>query len=445
MPYLAHFALQQSPFTLTPNTAHYYPFRHHEGILDSLVFGVRRNGGIFKVTGDVGTGKTMLCRLLLKRVAQTESVAYLNAPNPDRAALLKTLCREFGLPDVPSAEQLEQLNAHFLKEHEAGRTAVLIVDEAQALEAEGLETIRLLSNLETEQTKLLQIVLFGQNELDALLNGHGMRQLKQRIAFSFNTGPVGRNEVRSYILHRLSVARVAGVDFPIFTKKALSLLAYSSRGIPRVVNILADKALLAAYGAGDRDVEMRHVLAAIDESRGLAASAYLFRPIVQRMAQAATILAVIGSGVLFGASSMEKHVDRWMERTAFEWLEKSFANSDARQKDEVAMLSGVTPYLLSDETSESARPVAVTAPFVFADAKEEATSADNVDLPLLETEPEVKEPSVPAAPAPEQIAALPDVAPDGMVSLEQPRILSVPDVPPTVFRTAPAIVRRSAK
>jgi MSHA biogenesis protein MshM len=267
MPYLAHFGLTEHPFTLTPNTNQYYPIEKHVEIIQSIHFGLARNTGILKVVGDVGTGKTMLCRLLLRKlVGANDAVAYLNAPQVDPDSLVGLVAAEFGLEPGTRAQMLQALNAFLLEQHALGRNAVLIVDEAQALGAAGLEAVRLLSNLETERNKLLQIVMFGQSELDDLLQQPGLRQINQRIGFAFNTGPLTLTEAVDYVTHRVRVSRVEGVDFPIFAPEAMDLLAQAANFVPRVINILADKALLVAYGEGAIQVTARHVEVAVDDS-----------------------------------------------------------------------------------------------------------------------------------------------------------------------------------
>jgi MSHA biogenesis protein MshM len=274
MPYLAHFALTAHPFGLTPNTEQYFPTANNTHILQSLQYAARERGGILKVSGDVGTGKTMLCRLLLRGLMDDPrtagGVAYLNAPQADGEWLLAALCFEYGLNAKGNrAELMHRLNTFLLAAHAQGRTCVVVVDEAQALGAEGLETIRLLSNLETEQAKLLQIVLFGQPELDDLLARPDLRQINQRIVFAFQTQPLSQAEVSAYVQHRLHCVRVPGVAFPMFTPPALDLLARASGGVPRVINILADKALLIAYGAGAMPATPEHVTQAIADSRSI--------------------------------------------------------------------------------------------------------------------------------------------------------------------------------
>ncbi len=264
MPYLAHFGLKEHPFTLTPNTNQYFPTEKHTEIIQSIQFGIARNTGILKVVGDVGTGKTMLCRLLLRKlVGSNDAVAYLNAPQVDPESIVTLVCAEFGIETGSRSQMLQGLNTFLLEQHALGRNAVLIVDEAQALGASGLEAVRLLSNLETERSKLLQIVLFGQSELDDLLQQPNLRQVNQRIGFSFNTGPLSTDEAVAYIAHRVRTARVDGIDFPIFADRAMVKLAEAAKHVPRVINILADKALLVSYGSGAIQVGEKHVQDAI--------------------------------------------------------------------------------------------------------------------------------------------------------------------------------------
>ena len=271
MPYLAHFGLREHPFSLTPNTERYFPTSGKTQVLQSLEYGIRRSSGIMKVVGDVGTGKTLLCRLLLRQLTAAQDgdasgIAYLNAPQAEGDPLIALVCHEFGVPAGDRAAMLRGLNEFLLARHAARHDTVLVVDEAQALGPAGLETIRLLSNLETERAKLLQIVLFGQPELDDLLARPDLRQINQRIAFSFDSVPFSRAEIGAYVKHCLRVSRVDGVAYDIFEPKALDEITRASAGVPRVINILCDKALLIAYGEGARSVTRAHARGAIADS-----------------------------------------------------------------------------------------------------------------------------------------------------------------------------------
>ncbi|MBL8631143.1 MAG: AAA family ATPase [Rhodospirillaceae bacterium] len=300
MPYLAHFGLREHPFTLTPNTNQYYPVDKHVEIIQSIQFGIARNTGILKVVGDVGTGKTMLCRLLLRKlVTDNDAVAYLNAPQVDPDSIVGLVCAEFGLENGTKAQMLQALNAFLLEQHALGRNAVLIVDEAQALGAAGLEAVRLLSNLETERSKLLQIVMFGQSELDDLLAQPNLRQINQRIGFSFNTGPLSLDEAVHYMTHRVKCSRVEGVDFPVFNDAAMAAIARAAAFVPRVINILADKALLVAYGDGAIQVGENHAEAAIDDSPQIAKKITMQRGWVRRALLGLIVLEAVAVIALF--------------------------------------------------------------------------------------------------------------------------------------------------
>ena len=277
MPFLAHFGLKEHPFTLMPNTEYFFPAHQYASIMASLKGALERETGIIKVVGEIGTGKTLLCRMLLRSLIESEVVAYVNAPQADERMIVRTVLAEFGLTMRPGTNPYGTLSNFLIEQHALGRRVVLVVDEAQALGRAGLEAIRLLSNLESERSKLLQIVLFGQTELDDLLADPALRQLNQRIAFSFSTQPLTRAETRRYIEHRLQISRRPGVQFRVFDTKALDLIAHASRGTPRVINILADKALLAAFSAGSPQVRAEHAEEAVADSPTLVRRLPLFR------------------------------------------------------------------------------------------------------------------------------------------------------------------------
>lgn len=272
MPFLTHFNLKQRPFSLTPNSGLYFPSETHQQVLASLVYAIDRGEGILKVSGEVGTGKTLLCRMLCRLLTSERtdraSVAYIINPQDDANWVVGAICREFGLDPDATSDPFHALNLFLLDEHRKGRHAVVVVDEAQALGPVGLETVRRLSNLETDKSKLLQIVLFGQPELDRLLQSHELRQLNQRIAFSFALGPLSEETTIEYIRYRVERTSANGGDARrVFDDRALRAIARSSRGIPRVTNIIADKSMIAAFSRGATRVTRGHVHEAIADSR----------------------------------------------------------------------------------------------------------------------------------------------------------------------------------
>lgn len=266
MPYLDHFGLKQWPFSLTPNRQLFFA-PSHKPVLESVIYALHRGEPIVKVTGEVGTGKTLLCRIIVQYFVDRESpVAFLTVPQADFRATMLALCREFGLDASNAADPYQLLADYLIDRHAAGHRAVLVVDEAQALDRQGLETIRLLSNLETDEDKLLQIVLFAQPELDRLLRQYSMRQLTQRITFGFRTMPFDVVTGTDYIRYRVAQCRRGKRQVDIFTPRAMRRLVKAASGIPRVINVLADRALLAAYAEDSRRVERRHVRRAIAET-----------------------------------------------------------------------------------------------------------------------------------------------------------------------------------
>lgn len=274
MPYRAYFKLKVNPFTLTPDTDLYYPSDEHEAIRRSLEFAVDRGDGIVKVSGEVGTGKTLLSRLLIADInGKKIEFAYLINPQEDPNWIIGAVCREFGVDPDPANDPFHALNEFLIRQYRRKkRGAVVIVDEAQALGEAGLEAVRRLSNLETEKHKLLQIALFGQTELDRLLARPSLRQLQQRIEFSFAVPPLPREIVIRYIRYRIACAcdDMALAD-ALFEEKALKRIAKMSGGNPRVINILADKSLIAAFGHGAARVTVQHVGEAIADSREIIA------------------------------------------------------------------------------------------------------------------------------------------------------------------------------
>ncbi|WCH26910.1 ExeA family protein [Aeromonas salmonicida] len=267
--YLNHFGLQEAPFGLTPNTGFYYGLPPHEEALQVLNWALAQGEGFIKVTGEVGTGKTLLCRKLLSELgseAHPVRLAWLPNPHLTPAELRTALALELGLSVREGAELdlTDRIHRHLISLHQQGSRVVVLIDEAQALPDETLEAIRLFGNLETESNKLLQIVLFGQPELDARLAKPHLRQLRQRIGFSYCLRPLRFDEARAYLEHRLQISGYRGA--PLFAGRAMRLLWRASRGIPRLINILAQKCLMLAYGQGARQIDSRLVRLAIRDT-----------------------------------------------------------------------------------------------------------------------------------------------------------------------------------
>lgn len=267
--YLNHFGLQEAPFGLTPNTGFYYGLPPHEEALQVLNWALAQGEGFIKVTGEVGTGKTLLCRKLLSELgseAHPVRLAWLPNPHLTPAELRTALALELGLSVREGAELdlTDRIHRHLISLHQQGSRVVVLIDEAQALPDKTLEAIRLFGNLETESNKLLQIVLFGQPELDARLAKPHLRQLRQRIGFSYCLRPLRFDETRAYLEHRLQVSGYRGA--PLFAGYAMRLLWRASRGIPRLINILAQKCLMLAYGQGARQIDSRLVRLAIRDT-----------------------------------------------------------------------------------------------------------------------------------------------------------------------------------
>ena len=267
--YLKHFSLREAPFSITPDTAFFYPHEGAQAALNTLLVALRSGEGFLKIVGEVGCGKTLLCRQLLRTLQDEFVTAYI--PNPDMGAddLLMALAQELNITLVPPLSRhqvLADLQEGLLQHAEAGRPVLVCVDEAQATRIATLESLRLLSNLETEKRKLIQIVLFGQPELDTLLSRPQIRQLMQRITFSGYLSTLNAESIPAYLEHRLAIAaRDKFTDVKVFDLAAARALAQYSGGVPRLVNVLAHKCLMLAFGENEHRVQEFHVrMAAVD-------------------------------------------------------------------------------------------------------------------------------------------------------------------------------------
>ncbi|MDC8760391.1 ExeA family protein [Janthinobacterium fluminis] len=258
--YQAHFGLREVPFSITPDTSFFFTSPHSQEALNTLLVAARNGEGFIKITGEVGTGKTLLCRKFMATLGADFVTAYIPNPYLEPRTLMLALADELGLKlekDVDQHQLLKSITNRLMELAAQDKRVLLCLDEAQAIPIDSLEALRLLTNLETEKRKLLQIVLFGQPELNRHLELDSIRQLAQRITFHYHLGPLSRDDVEYYLAHRLRVAGFTGSR--LFSRGAVAKLFSASGGIPRLVNILAHKSLMLCYGEGRQQVGRGHV------------------------------------------------------------------------------------------------------------------------------------------------------------------------------------------
>ncbi|WP_158771964.1 ExeA family protein [Paraglaciecola sp. L1A13] len=273
--YLYHYGIKELPFTLTPNTSYFFGLPSHKEAIDVLLTAIKTGEGFIKVTGEVGTGKTLICRKLLNELPEPFVAAYIPNPYLTPSELRRSVAAELNVTLSSNADQQEftqRLQQRLIEVNQQNRGVVLIIDEAQALPIESIEALRLITNLETESRKLLQVVLFGQPELDDKLALPELRQLKQRVTFSYALKLMNADQVFQYVRHRMSVAGYRGDD--IFSSRACKLLFKASKGTPRIVNVLCHKALMLAYGEGKQQVEIKHIKLAINDTEAAYTSRF---------------------------------------------------------------------------------------------------------------------------------------------------------------------------
>ncbi|MBI2319410.1 MAG: AAA family ATPase [Betaproteobacteria bacterium] len=267
MVYLQHFGLREPPFSITPDTSFFFACTSIQEALNTLLVAAANGEGFIKITGEVGTGKTLLCRKFLATLDDTWVSGYLPNPSLKPGTFLLALGDELGVKLDSRLDQhnmLKALNLALLNFARNKKRVVLCLDEAQAMPIETLEALRLLTNLETEKRKLAQVILFGQPELDEKLAANSIRQLRQRITFQHHLGTLTKDETHHYLSHRLRVAGYAGE--PIFSAPAVNVIHSASHGIPRLINILANKAMMLAFGEGGRKVTRRQVREAVSDT-----------------------------------------------------------------------------------------------------------------------------------------------------------------------------------
>ena len=377
--YYTHFGLAQPPFRITPNTEFFYGGGNRGPILEALMYAISQGEGIIKVTGEVGSGKTMLCSMMQARLPANIESVYLANPSVSPEEILHAIALELHLKPARDASHLEvmqMLNNHLMERHAAGKQVVMFVEESQSMPIATLEEIRLLSNLETSQSKLLQIVLFGQPELEENLRQPQIRQLRERITHSFRLSPLKPDEIRDYLNFRLRAAGYRGPD--LFSPPIVAAIARSSDGLTRRINLIADKALLAAFSENTHTIRIKHIRAAVRDSE----FSYYEPPKPRIKFGLAVLLFMVGAGLGIALYAMF---------TAYQ--------NDAAMPQEPVAVAPPPP----TPSPPAAEPVAVAA----APTAQSATPPATVAKRPAET----VAPSAPAAPvAPPPPAATPAVA-----------------------------------
>ncbi len=377
--YLEHFGLTEAPFKITPHTEFFFAGANRGETLDALIYAITSGEGMVKVTGEVGAGKTMLCRVLMERLPDTVETIYLAVPSLSRDEMLSVIAGDLGL-DVQggnTTKLIRALQERLIEIHAQGKQVVALIDEAHAMPLETLEQIRLLSNLETSHDKLMQIVLFGQPELDQHLVLPHMRQLKERITHSFNLLPMPARDIRDYLNFRLRAAGYKGPD--LFGSEALKLIAEASEGLTRRINIYADKTLLAAYASGTHTITADHVSAAVSDTQIVLPSA---TPANRKL------WAVAIASVLFGAAigvAGTQYAARQSTATAIngkgspaDVLAKAAAADQSAKPSADAGVAGAAKSLaIEPATIAASRPLPVPSATLTGDASPSSLAASS--------------------------------------------------------------------
>lgn len=268
--YCEFYGLKERPFNVTSDPAFFFLSNKHKEALAHLHYGISQRKGIIVLTGEIGTGKTTLCRFFLSELSRKVKTAFILNPRFSEIQLLESIVADFGIaaPNKGKLGLVKQLNSFLLNESGSGNNVVLIIDEAQNLKPGLLEQIRLLSNIETEKEKLLQVILVGQPELNARLNLYELRQLRQRVMVRYHILPLEHREIANYIEHRLNIAGLAGgIDF---TREAIEAIASFSSGTPRLINMICDRALLAGFAAETKRIDQVIINKCLEELESYA-------------------------------------------------------------------------------------------------------------------------------------------------------------------------------
>jgi general secretion pathway protein A len=354
--YQAYFGLSEAPFSIAPDPRYLYMSQRHQEALAHLLYGVNAGGGFVLLTGEVGAGKTTVCRCLLEQIPESCDVAYIFNPKLTVPELLSTICVEFGIAYPPGNTSIKVfvdcINAYLLEANARGRHTVLIIDEAQNLSADVLEEMRLLTNLETNQRKLLQIILLGQPELATMLERPELRQLAQRVVARYHLGPLTRQEVAAYVRHRLELS---GARRPLFPAGVMGRVYNLSGGIPRVVNLVCDRALLGAYVQGKERVD-RATLAQ-------AAREVFHQPTAPRKLTRALVAALV---LAIGGAAAVTAYQKDQRGTEAAKAASAPAPTPARAAQDVAASAAALPETLEwplDEPAARSKAIAYAALF----------------------------------------------------------------------------------
>lgn len=400
--YLEHFGLTEPPFKITPVTEFFFSGANRGEILDALVYAITDGEGIVKISGEVGSGKTMLCRMLLERLPSNIKAIYLANPSMSRDELLYAIADRLDL-DLEGKRVniiLQTLQNHLEEMYERGERCVVLVDEAHAMPLETLEELRLLYNLQVGKHKLIQIVLFGQPELDEKLEQSNMRQLKDRIVHHFSILPISRQVINDYLMFRMRAAGYKGPD--VFSPAAVQLIGKASQGLMRRVNILADKSLLAAFVENTHNIESRHVLAAIRDSEMTS----------KRSPFSRKSIAMVGGGLLFAATL-----------AGAGWIMSGSGTLPVAPPPQPAVVAPATaPSPASETAASETLPVAPEAAGLAASAVASPAPAE-APAPVVAAKPVVKTPSPkaatpPPAPATAKAAQFPPLLQDRLDATE---------------------------
>jgi type II secretory pathway predicted ATPase ExeA len=374
--YLEHFGLNEPPFRITPHPDFFFDGAERGATLEGLLYAILHDEGIVKVSGEIGSGKTTLCRVLMERLPQEVETVFLANPSYSRTEILLAISEELGRPAnaTPTASVLRELQTQLIELYASGRRVVVMIDEAHAMPEDTLEQVRLLSNLESSRHKLIQIVLFGQPELDTALDKPSMRQLKDRITHSFRTRPLNAEESGNYVAFRMRAAGYKGRE--VFTPAAIAAIARASSGLTRRINVLCDKSLLAAFAANTRAVTPREVRAAIADSD--------FAPVPGRASPNSRVLAagaLLAAGAVAGAG-------------IFYWLERS-------------NVAPIRPAAVSPTPAAPVSPVVQQPPATPAAAASAPGTTPPADTPATGSPvPAAEKPAAPPLVAPEQLRRL---------------------------------------